>query len=89
MNKKIFLFNFKSHVPSTEIDMDDSGDLQFDHAEQVNVTEGGQIAWFARSKRPPTSCYTSGHRIKAGYTRSGKWKPSRWIPGKTDRRAGR
>jgi len=43
----------------------------------------------ALSKRPPTTCYTKGYTRKAGYTRTGKYKPAKWIPAKTDKRAGR
>jgi hypothetical protein len=43
----------------------------------------------ARSQQRPTSCQTPGHTIKSGYTRSGKWKPSKYVPSKTDKRAGR
>jgi len=89
MNKKVFLFQFKSEVPVIDLDGNTTSDLIFDDKKQVNVTEDGQVAWHARTKKRPTSCHTSGHRINAGYTRSGKYKPSKWVPGKTDRRAGK
>jgi hypothetical protein len=43
----------------------------------------------ARTSKPPTSCSTPGHTIKSGYTPSGKWKPAKFVPGKTDKRAGK
>ena len=51
--------------------------------------EGASMPWEYRSKRPPTTCHTSGRRLGAGYTRSGKYRPSKWIPAKSDRRVGK
>lgn len=55
---------------------------------QINENIKG-VPLFARTSAMPTSCYTPGHTIKSGYTPSGKWRPSKFVPGKTDKRAGK
>jgi hypothetical protein len=56
----------------------------------INESQQGVPLFMAgRSAKPPTSCHTPGHTIKSGYTPSGKWKPSKYVPGKTDKRAGK
>ena len=84
MNKIPFLYRFRTKSKDTETD-----ELFFSIDRQVNVTKDEMVVWSARSRRYPTSCYTKGRTIKAGYTRSGKWKPSKYRPGRTDRRAGK
>ena len=51
--------------------------------------QGIPMFTFARSSKPPTSCSTPGHTVKSGYTPSGKWKPSKYVPSKMDKRAGK
>ncbi|CAN5443822.1 hypothetical protein BH09SUM1_BH09SUM1_20140 [soil metagenome] len=56
----------------------------------LNMTsEGVPLFLGGRSSSPPTSTMTPGHTIKAGYTSTGKWKPSKWMPSKMDKRAGK
>ena len=86
-DKKPFLINFKTALPA--IDFDEGDEMTFNSTEQVNYFGDGVAVWNARTRRRPTNCYTAGHRLKAGYTRSGKYRGSRYIPGKTDRRAGK
>jgi len=86
-DKKPFLINFKTALPA--IDFDEGDEMTFNPTEQVNYFGDGVAVWNARTRRRPTNCYTAGHRLKAGYTRSGKYRGSRYIPGKTDRRAGK
>jgi len=88
MGKMPFLSHFKQEVPFIEFTEEYDG-IEYDAVRQANVDRDGALAWCARTRRRPTSAYTAGHRIKAGYTRSGKWRPSKWIPGKTDKRAGK
>ena len=62
----------------------------FNPISKMNESPNGiPLFMMARTSRPPTSCTTPGHRIKAGYTRSGKYRPSKWMPQKTDKRVGR
>jgi len=82
-----FLYRFRSELPA--IEAIDASEIAFDAALGLNRLEGGEIAWSSRSSRYPTSCHTAGRTVKAGYTRSGKWKPSKYVPSKTDRRAGK
>jgi hypothetical protein len=86
-DKKPFLINFKTALPA--IDFDEGDEMTFNPTEQVNYFGDGVAVWNARSARRPTTCHTAGHRIKAGYTRSGKYRNSKYIGSKTDRRAGR
>jgi hypothetical protein len=62
--------------------------LLYDQNLQVNVNEVGEVAW-AMAKKPYTNCYTAGRMIKAGYTRTNKYRPARWRPSRTDRRSGK
>jgi hypothetical protein len=41
------------------------------------------------SRSPPTSVSTPGKLRPAGYNQSGKFLPAKWIPNKTDKRAGK
>ena len=88
MAKRPFLMNFRQEIPCI-----DNGnvfeDASYSDELQLSVMRSGELVWRARSKRRPTSCSTSAHRIKSGYTSSGKWKPSRVVPARTDKRVGR
>jgi hypothetical protein len=56
----------------------------------INETlQGAPLFMAPRASKPPTSCSTPGHTIKAGYTPSGKWRPSKYVPSQTDKRAGK
>lgn len=84
--KTPFLFGFRSALP---VELDPSPiDAAFDLQRQCGVLPDGELAW-SMARRYPTSCYTSG-RYRPGYrNKKGKWLPSKYIPGRTDRRAGR
>ena len=57
---------------------------------KINETnQGVPLFTMARSAKPPTSCNTPGHTIKSGYTSTGKYKPSKYMPSKMDKRAGK
>lgn len=62
--------------------------FMYDEVRRINISPEGEIAC-ARASRPYTSAFTPGHTIPSGYTPSGKWRPSKYVPGKTDKRAGR
>jgi hypothetical protein len=40
-------------------------------------------------KRPPTTCSTPGKMRPGGYTKTGKYKPAKYIPSKLDKRVGK
>lgn len=61
----------------------------YDEHDQLNKDQEDNIVWSQRYKTPPTSCHTAGRVIPGGFTKSGKYKSSRYRPGKTDRRAGK
>jgi hypothetical protein len=88
MEKKAFLMNFRKAIPFDEETVEQS-EVLFSEEEQMNVFANGEVAWNARTRKYPTNCHTAGHMLKAGYTRSGKWRAAKWMPGKTDRRAGK
>lgn len=56
---------------------------------QINENKHGVPLFMGRSAKPPTSCITPGHMIKAGYTPSGKYRPAKWSNTKADKRAGK
>ena len=56
---------------------------------EVPIVDEENHEWGARTRRPPTNVYTAPRRLKAGYTRSGKYRPSKVTKSRTDRRAGR
>ena len=84
-----FLYRFRQQLPEVEMEADE--DSFFDHSMQMNICSNGQPSWIAagRAKKPYTNAFTAGHQIKSGYTPSGKWKPARSVPGKTDKRSGK
>ena len=53
------------------------------------VLEGGVPLWAALSKRPPTTCHTPGKTRPGGWSKTGKYLPTKYIPAKTDKRAGK
>lgn len=62
--------------------------MHFDQSLGLNILDG-LPAYLALYKQPPTSCQTPGKMLPGGFTKSGKWKPARWTPLKTDKRAGK
>jgi len=88
MPKRPFLMNFRQEIPCIDAD-NGLDDASYSNELQMSVYPSGELLWRARSQRRPTSCSTAGHRIKSGYTSSGKWKPSRVVPSRTDKRVGR
>ncbi|PPR66292.1 MAG: hypothetical protein CFH08_00006 [Alphaproteobacteria bacterium MarineAlpha3_Bin7] len=89
MKNNPFLFRFRTGDQQITDNSSDMDELYFSLDKNVNLTKDGEIFWSARTRRRPTSCHTSGKRLKAGYTRSGKWKPSKWRPARRDKRAGK
>ncbi len=89
MSKTPFLYRFRQAASTDQANEGRDEELYYCLDRGLNVTRNGRIAWAARSRRRPTHCYTKGHRIKAGYTRSGKYKSSKWVNGKSDKRAGK
>ena len=89
MSKTPFLYRFRQAASTDQANEGRDEELYYCLDRRLNVTRDGLIVWSARSRRRPTHCYSKGHRIKAGYTRSGKYKSSRWVNGKSDRRAGK
>jgi hypothetical protein len=86
--KKPLMSFFLQPFPSSIYTEDE--EAVFNPILNMNVTLHGIPLFMAgRSAKPPTSCHTAGHTIKSGYTPSGKWRPSKSVPGKTDKRAGK
>jgi hypothetical protein len=88
MNKRPFLLNFKQEVPLFDIEEALEED-KYSETMQMSVLPSGDLTWSAYSRRRPTSCYTSAHMVKGGYTRSGRYKSSHMVKGKMDKRAGK
>jgi hypothetical protein len=85
-----FLFRFKMPVPLLNDSHEIYQESFYSASLQLNTTHEGEIVWrAARYKIPPTSCSTAGHTIPAGYTSTGKYKPAKYVPSKTDKRAGK
>jgi hypothetical protein len=55
----------------------------------MNLLEDGMPLYCQRTKLPPTTISTPGHTIPAGYTPSGKYKPTGFSPPKLDKRVGK
>jgi hypothetical protein len=62
---------------------------EYSEALAINLSIEGIPISLSRMQSYPTNCTTPGHTIPSGYTRSGKWKPSKFVAGKTDKRAGK
>ena len=86
MDKQPFLYRFAETLPEVSAD---APELHYDPAEQMNVFEDGTLAWKAGSSKPYTNVWTSGHVVPGHYTPKNKWVPSKNVPGKYDRRAGK
>ena len=89
MSEIPFLNRFRQAASTDQANEEEVDELYYCLDQKLNVTREGRVFWSARSRRRPTTCYSKGHRLKSGYTRSGKWKASRWINGKSDKRAGK
>jgi len=87
--KKPLMAFFLQPFPSSIYNKKDD-DMVFNPILKINETnQGVPLFTMARSAHPPTSCSTPGHTIKSGYTPSGKYRPSKYVPGKMDKRAGK
>jgi len=88
IGKKPLMAFFLQPFPSSIYQKDD--DMVFNPVLKINETpKGVPLFTMARMSLPPTSCNTPGHMVKAGYTSSGKWRPARAVPRKSDKRAGK
>jgi len=88
LESKPLMAFFLQPFPSSIYQKDD--DMVFNPVLKINETnQGVPLFTMARSSKPPTSCSTPGHTVKGGYTSSGKYKPSKYMPSKTDKRAGK
>jgi hypothetical protein len=86
--KKPLMAFFLQPFPSSIYQKDD--DMVFNPVLKINETpQGVPLFTMARSSHPPTSCTTPGHTVKSGFTPSGKYKPSKYMPSKMDKRAGK
>ncbi|QOY91153.1 hypothetical protein [Paludibaculum fermentans] len=88
-NQQPLIAFFLQPYPISQTGPTNSDHEEYSSERQLNVGVDGLPLHLARSSSPPTSCYTPGHTIPAGYTPSGKYKSSTIVPGKTDKRAGR
>lgn len=61
----------------------------WDDNSNIMVLPEGEPLWAALSRKPPTTCYTPGKTRPGGYNKAGKYLPSKYIPGKSDKRAGK
>jgi len=89
MSETPFLYRFRQAAAADQANEGKDEELYYCLDQKLNVTRDGSIAWSARTRKRPTTCYSKGHRLKAGYTRSGKYKSAKYIPGKSDKRAGK
>ena len=88
IGKQPLMAFFLQPFPSSLYKKDE--DIVFNPVLKINETSSGvPLFTMARTLKPPTSCHTPGKTLKSGYTRSGKWKPAKYVPGKTDKRAGK
>jgi hypothetical protein len=55
---------------------------------KINIDSNGIPLHCSLSRTPPTTCITPGKMLPSGYTNTGKYKPARYSPGKSDKRAG-
>lgn len=80
---------FLQPYPFTSDDHIEPVGARYDPVRQLNVDADGAPLYCSPTKRFPTACSTPGHSVPSGYTRTGKWKPAKYVPAKSDRRAGR
>lgn len=87
--KPPFLMRFREPVLIEDETAEFDQGASFDPDLNLWIDSNGTPLWRARYRRPPTRCYTKGRTIPAGYTASGKYKSSKYRPGKTDKRSGK
>ena len=84
-----FFLKPSPHLPAFIEDEQLFDEAHWNAATKIMETNTGEPLWAALSKRPPTTCSTPGKTRPAGYSRTGKYLPSKYIPSKTDKRAGK
>ena len=77
------------HLPAFIEDEQIFDEAHWNAATKIIETNTGEPLWAGLSKRPPTPVTTYGRTRPAGYSRTGKYLPAKWIPTKTDKRAGK
>jgi len=76
-------------IDDFEADEGVRGLAKYSSERSLSLMPNGIPLYCTTFKSPPTSTTTPGKTIPAGYTSTGKFKPSRWTPSKTDKRAGK
>lgn len=93
LNKRPLITFFLQHYPtnfSSSTENDEDLDSVYCLKQKLNINKDGlPLICGARTKTPPTICTTPGHTLPSGYTQSGKWKTTKYVPAKTDKRAGK
>jgi hypothetical protein len=84
-----FILRFKRKVETPWLDVLGEPGVHFDEDRMLWVDATGAPLWAGRMKKYPTACSTAGKMIPAGYTPSGKYKPSTYRPPKMDKRSGK
>ena len=86
MSKIPFLYKFAEKLNKADLNEETS---HYDAQQQVNLLADGSLSWSAISRKYYTNTYTAAHVIPMHRTPSNKIVPSRYVPSKTDRRAGK
>ena len=84
-----FVLRFKRAIPIGDgLDAFTEPGARRDVATGIWVNAQGQPL-YATASKPYTTVSTQARTVKGGYTPSGKYKPSRNVPPKMDRRSGK
>ena len=84
-----FFLKPSPHLPAFIEDEQIFNEAHWNAATKIIETNTGEPLWAALSKRPPTVVPTAGKTRPGGYSRTGKYLPAKWIPAKSDKRAGK
>jgi hypothetical protein len=85
-----FVLRFRTPVVYNWIDPVTDPEVRRDENRLLWVDNTGTPLWAGgRSSKIYTPCSTSGKTIPAGWTPSGKYKPSTYRPPRMDKRAGK
>lgn len=84
-----FVLRFKSVITREGGDAFIDTDARYDTKAMMWLDGASEPLWANRASKPYTPCHTAAHTIKGGYTPSGKYKPPKTVPGKTDKRSGK
>lgn len=77
------------HIDQFALEYAELDQASYDKDRKLSICADGTPLYASRTPKMPTNCGTPGHTLPSGYTPSGKYKPAKYVPYKSDKRAGK